>query len=175
MKNFGKILYILTMSLALTGIVIGIANDFWIERPRVEQVEKKPRINPADKYCMETALFYEIRNGTKEAIRNVADVILNRVEAKGFPGDICGVVFQHKQFSAFNQGKPSLDWQDSVESHQDKIALATIKEVTEESLTQGATNTEILWYHTGKVKPSWSKKLKLAFHDGYHRFFKKEG
>ena len=50
--------------------------------------------------CMSKAIFFEARGESKAGKRMVANVISNRVKHKeAFANTICGVVYQHKQFS----------------------------------------------------------------------------
>lgn len=123
-----------------------------------------------DWQCLRQALFFEIRNGNKQAMQNVADVIINRVAARGFPSTVCKVVQQPWQFSYLNKGKPTLDW-DEYLSYADAQALEQINKIAFDTLVHGSNNQQILWYHTHAVKPSWSKRLKQDVQDKYHRFF----
>ena len=123
-----------------------------------------------DWQCLRQALFFEIRNGNKQAMQNVADVIINRVAARGFPSTVCKVVQQPWQFSYLNKGKPTLQW-DKYLSYADEQALEQINKIAFDTLVHGSNNQQILWYHTHQVKPSWSKKLKQDVQDKYHRFF----
>lgn len=123
-----------------------------------------------DWQCLRQALFFEIRNGNKQAMQNVADVIINRVAARGFPSTVCKVVQQPWQFSYLNKHKPTLQW-DKYLSYADEQALEQINKIAFDTLVHGSNNQQILWYHTHEVKPSWSKKLKQDVQDKYHRFF----
>ena len=125
-----------------------------------------------DYQCLRQALFFEIRNGTTAAMQNVADVIVNRTYAKGFPSSVCKVVHQPWQFSYLNGRKPAGDW-DKYLSYADELALERIDKIAFSTLVEGTHNQQILWYHTHQVKPSWSKKLKQDVQDKYHRFFSK--
>jgi spore germination cell wall hydrolase CwlJ-like protein len=147
----------------------GVFNSCTSSVPTVEQVLP----DYEDYQCLRQALFFEIRNGTDEAIQNVADVIINRTEAKGFPSSVCKVVQQPYQFSYLNKGQPVLKW-DEYLSYADEMALKRIDKIAFSTLVHGSNNQQILWYHTHQVKPSWSKKLKQDVQDKYHRFFTKK-
>ena len=125
--------------------------------------------------CLEEGIYHEIRNGTKQAMKNVAYVILNRKESKGFPDTICEVLAQPKQFSYRDNKPPHKDWQEHIlskhDSHKDKQALLTVKVVASKVLAEGSKDNEILYYTTPEVKRKWMKGLKVKYNDGYHKHF----
>lgn len=138
------------------------------------QVKKVSQQNYSqqDYNCMLEALFAEIRSGDERAMRNVADVIVNRAQHDKFPDGICATIKQYRQFSYRNSGAPRNDWMLRVQESEQK-ALDKVKVVAENTLKYGSTNKEFLWYHTVDLKPrpSWTKSLKLAARDGYHVFY----
>lgn len=125
--------------------------------------------------CLEEGLYHEIRNGSKQAMKNVAYVILNRKETKGFPDTICDVIAQPKQFSYRDIKAPQKDWQKHIlskhDSNKDKQALLTVKSVASKVLAEGSKDKEILYYTTPEVKRKWMKGLKVKYNDGYHKHF----
>lgn len=121
--------------------------------------------------CMVEALYFEIRNGNEEAMRNVADVIINRTKTKGYPESVCKVIAQHKQFSYKLEGKGKPGWQQRVKGAELK-ALERVRVVAGDTLAQGPKDATITHYHTHAVKPSWAKRLKQSASDKWHRFYK---
>ncbi len=122
-----------------------------------------------DYACLTEGLYWEVRSGDERAMRNVADVIVNRAQHDKFPQGICATIKQYRQFSYRNSGAPRNDWMLRVQESEQR-ALDKVKEVAKNTLKYGSTNTEFLWYHTVdlKPKPAWSKSLKVAARDGYH-------
>ena len=49
--------------------------------------------------CLTEALYFEARGESRSGQRAVAEVILNRVDSRAFPGSVCHVVHQRGQFS----------------------------------------------------------------------------
>ena len=139
------------------------------------QVKKVQQQNYSqqDYNCLTEGLYWEIRSGDERAMRNVADVIVNRAQHDKFPQGICATIKQYRQFSYRNSGAPRNDWMLRVQESEQK-ALDKVKEVAENTLKHGSTNKELLWYHTSelKPKPAWTKSLNVAAKDGYHIFYK---
>lgn len=52
--------------------------------------------------CLTLNLFKEAEGEGLENMRIVGDVVINRVESKDYPNDVCSVVLQKKQFSWAN-------------------------------------------------------------------------
>ena len=141
--------------------------------PRKDAKKAVKHYNQAEADCLTEALFYEARGTSIEAMKNVAYVVLNRKEAKGFPSTICDVIKQPKQFSYRNNFTPRPDWQKVVLSKdsKDKEALLKIKQITKKVLKEGSKNKDVLWYTTPEVKKPWMKNLVVKYNDGYHKHF----
>lgn len=100
-----------------------------------------------------------------EAKKNVASVILNRVNDKDFPDTITDVVFQKNQFSPISDKRY---WE--VEITED--TMAAVNDV----IKQGTT-TEALYFvnleNTSKKMKTWFKSLEYLFKDkANHSFYK---
>ncbi len=151
-----------------------------IEPKVAQQTKVQPVIVPTDwslhtqsSYdCLVEGLAAEIRSGSDKAIQNVADVIVNRAQHNKFPDGICATIQQPKQFSYRNSGAPDPEWLLNIETTEKK-ALDKVKLIAENTLRNGSTNKDYLWYHTVdlKPKPAWTKSLKVAARDGYHVFY----
>lgn len=136
-----------------------------------ETLPQEPTVEP-EYYCLSTALWYEIRNGDEGAMGAVADVIINRSNAPGFPSSVCAVVFQKRQFSAFN-GSWDVNWRESVVTDTDQEALEKIDRISLQKTLWGVSNEKILWYHTHNIRPSWIKRMRVQVKDRWHRFYSK--
>lgn len=120
-----------------------------------------------DMKCLTEAVYFEARGESPSGQRAVAEVILNRVDHPAFPKSVCGVVNQGGQFSY--KGKQS--------RMRDGGALARAKRVAAEALsgaprtlTSGAT-----YFHTTKVRPSWSQRFTRTTKIGSHIFYRRGG
>ncbi|MEO1550693.1 MAG: cell wall hydrolase [Pseudomonadota bacterium] len=130
-----------------------------------------PRANRQQE-CLAEALYFEARGEGIDGQIAVAEVILNRVDSRKYPGTICGVVRQgeHRhnacQFSFRCDGKPeTFSERDALEEAR-KIA-ALMLAGRPRIMTDGATH-----YHTHAVQPRWSRKLEKTTVVGSHIFYK---
>ena len=124
--------------------------------------------------CLAEAIYFEARGETVVGQYAVAEVILNRVDAKQFPNSVCKVVSEgatklHScQFSYNCDGKP--EFVNDSKSYKRILKLANMfYSGTARLLTGGAT-----FYHTKDVNPSWTSKLKKTRQIGGHIFYKIE-
>ena len=143
-----------------------------------EEIKPRVELSKHDRACLVQSLYYEIRSGTSEAIKNVAYVIINRTnpEVREFPDTICEVVHQPKHFSYLNKAKPPKDWEHKVLSKEgaDKQALMKIHQIIDEIVVEGTKHKDVLWYTTPQVKQVWMKRMKVKYSDGFHKFMAKK-
>lgn len=119
--------------------------------------------------CLRSALYFEARG---EAIRGqfaVAEVILNRLDAEGFPKTICGVVHQDGEgtcaFSFMCDGLSDTMQDAAAIERAGKIARVMI-DGAPRPLTAGAT-----FFHAQDVSPKWRHLTKTAAIGG-HLFYR---
>ncbi|ARO14122.1 cell wall hydrolase SleB [Ketogulonicigenium robustum] len=122
--------------------------------------------------CLAEALYFVARGETTEGIAAVAEVILNRVDAPGFPNTICSVVNQRSasgrscQFSYTCDGRPEVINERAAYRNVGRIARAMMDGAPRD-LTNGAT-----FYHSRGVNPSWSRAFERTASIGAHRFYR---
>lgn len=127
--------------------------------------------------CLAAAIFFEARGEPHTGQELVAEVVMNRVEHERFPDTVCGVVYEHKQFSFTHDGLSD----DPLAS-----VLHTSKEYTAPEDTKmyhkslilaqdyldgyrlGSTSTH---YHTTYVSPFWKDHFKVDGLFGGHIFY----
>jgi spore germination cell wall hydrolase CwlJ-like protein len=133
-------------------------------------------------YCLAKNIYFESGNQPLAGKIAVAQVVLNRMEHKSYPKDVCGVVYDAKwrtdwrgkevpvrnmcQFSWFCDGKSDepLDtktWELSLEVAYDVLWRHY------PDITEGATH-----YHTLYVDPYWSSSLNETVTITDHIFYK---
>ena len=125
--------------------------------------------------CMTMAIYYEAASEPDAGQRAVAQVVLNRVAHRSYPGSVCGVVFQGSerrtgcQFSFTCDGslarKPSRTFWDRAE----RVARAALAGAVYHPAGL-ATH-----YHTTYVNPYWAPKLHYLGTIGAHRFYRFPG
>ena len=122
--------------------------------------------------CLAEAIYFEARSESHDGQRAVAEVILNRVDAKRWPNSVCNVIAQgshrrHKcQFSYNCDGQP----EHITEPRAYALAVKLARDVMssdQRPLTRGATH-----YHTVAVSPRWSRQLTRVVRIGTHLFYR---
>ena len=125
--------------------------------------------------CLVNTLYAEARSEPEEGIRAVMSVIYNRKKAKGYPNTFCGVILQHKQFSAFNEDKSLATKPLKPIRELDKEAYRKVSSVAQEAV-QGAfkpvLEEDVLHYAKTSVRNHWTKRMKVVKIVSSHKFLK---
>lgn len=123
--------------------------------------------------CLTKAIYFEARGETIPGQFAVAEVILNRADSGLYPQTVCAVVGQRAaggcQFSYVCDGRPDAMTDPAALEIAGKIAAAMMAGGPR-SLTEGATH-----FHTGAVRPSWSRRFPLTARIGAHLFYRQPG
>ena len=123
--------------------------------------------------CLAEALYFEARGKGLSGQGAVAEVILNRVKSRGFPGSVCSVVTQGTgrknacQFSYTCDGKPEHVNNEAAFKRAGKIARVMM-DGRPRVLTGDA-----VFYHNASVRPKWTRKLVRTTVIGDHIFYRK--
>ena len=158
-------------SIASTTVVADTSSE--VPRELFTKIER-PQL-----YCLAKNIYFEARGDTLAGRYAVADVVLNRVKDRRYPGTICEVVRQGKQdsngnmvknkcqFSWYCDGKedntPNAEmWRQSQAIAYQIVILGTMRGITE-----GATH-----YHATYVNPSWNRGMDDIGRIGAHLFFR---
>jgi len=128
--------------------------------------------------CMTKNIYFEARNQPIKGQVAVALVTLNRLQNQYYPNDICGVVYDRKQFSWYWDGLS--DRPRDLEAHDEaeKIASAMLSpELSMMDFTDGATH-----YHAdpnipayaaiGFQTPKWAFEMDLVIQIDVHMFYR---
>lgn len=124
--------------------------------------------------CLAETVYFEARGESFGGMLAVASVVMNRVDHKDFPNNICAVVREGKywnghpvkhqcQFSYYCDGKP--------ENFSDSYAMQTAYQVAE-FVMSGARVYHLenaLYYHANYVNPNWPYKKIIII--GRHIFY----
>ena len=135
-----------------------------------------------DTFCLAQNIYFEAGNQPLAGKIAVAHVVLNRLEHKSYPNNVCGVVYQAKlreswagnmipirnqcQFSWYCDGKSDepLDtktWLEVLRIARD------IQDGAWADITEGATH-----YHATRVNPYWADSLNETVIINEHIFYK---
>jgi len=115
---------------------------------------------------MAAAIYFEARSEPLDAQVAVAGVVLERVAHDKYPDDVCGVVFQHKQFSAFNAGLPAIR-NYAAWAVSENVAQMVLDDPQSIMPIVGATH-----YHTEDVMPYWAGQFEYLGQSGSHLFYR---
>lgn len=135
-----------------------------------------PANGGAEWQCLAEALYFEARGESLKGQFAVAEVILNRVAANGYPNSVCGVIRQGAngkrgcQFSYVCDGKPETISEPAAWDRAGKVARLMLDGKTPERLTAGATH-----FHTHQVRPGWSQVFPQTARIGAHVFYRQPG
>lgn len=138
-----------------------------------------------DTYCMALNIYHESRSENLAGKFAVADVVMNRVNDRRYPDNICGVIYDAElkpswknpddlvpvrnrcQFSWYCDGKSDEPTETDAWNESILVAYQLIYEGRMEGLTEGATH-----YHTVYIEPYWARSLDLVGHIGSHIFYR---
>lgn len=165
-----RLLFVLT--LGLSGCQ-DVKQEIFIKVPSVVLPQTpNPVTNRRDVDCLAKNIYHESRGESFNGKLGVANVTMNRLNAPGFPDDVCEVVYQKRkvcQFSWVCQASKRYTQEfDEVSWYESKqIARKTIDGEIKRDVTGGA-----LFFHNNKVNPSWSRKRKKTVTIGRHHFYR---
>jgi len=126
----------------------------------------------SDWECLAEALYFEARGETPDGMFAVAEVILNRVESRAYPGSVCAVVNQGTgrlyacQFTYTCDGISDAITDRGSYAVVGRVASAMLGGAPR-TLTGGATH-----YHTRAVSPSWAARFPRTAAIGAHLFYR---
>lgn len=113
-----------------------------------------------DEHCLAVAIYEEASKTSLQDQRAVYQVIVNRMKASDLSA--CQVVKAHKQFSFVTSHTKWVATQEMLSTLYTVRAMPKI------------FSSDILWFHANYVKPVWSKKLKLVYSTGIHKYYRKK-
>ena len=137
-----------------------------IKRESSGRVVPPPRAEAADALtCLALNVYWEARNQSVAGQLAVAQVTLNRVADPRYGDNVCDVVYQHKQFSWYWDGKP-----DTPKEHR---AWETAFLVASAAMA-GSGHIEVqgvTHYHAVYSKPFWKDHMVRVATIGDHIFY----
>ena len=120
--------------------------------------------------CLETNLWFEARSECFICQIAINKVVINRVNMEQYANNICGVIYEKKQFSwVSNKNK-----QININNKMDKTSHERIKLAIKASILLEQLNIkymeDIIYYHTTNVLPYWAKETRVIYTLGSHSF-----
>ena len=136
-------------------------------------IDAQPKASGSEQWeCLAEALYFEARGETVKGQFAVAEVIMNRVKSKRFPGSLCGVINQGTgkkyqcQFTYTCDGNKEVIREPKAYERVSKVARAVLDGAAPD-LTNGATH-----YHTTAVRPKWARVYTKTANIGVHIFYR---
>jgi len=149
-------------------ITLGFYSLLIHEHPLVltQKVEEPlPAVSQQELKCLADNLYHEARSEGFDGMLAVANVTLNRVAHRSFPGSVCDVVYQPFQFS---WTLLNLKIRESENYHRAILIARHVLETKNDDITEGS-----LYFHTVSIKrPTWTKKLTQTMIIGNHIFYR---
>jgi spore germination cell wall hydrolase CwlJ-like protein len=125
-------------------------------------------------FCLALNVYHEARSQPLIEQLAVAQVVLNRVNSRTFPNDVCAVVYHSKypgklhkcQFSWFCNGISDTPRDANAWLVANQVATLALSPALPD-LVSGATH-----YHATYVKPTWASSLVPVGTIGRHKFYR---
>ncbi len=124
--------------------------------------------------CLARNIYFEAGNEPFEGKVAVAQVTINRASARGFPEDLCQVVYQKNII--YQRVVCQFSWycdRDTTSRILHKEVYEQSMEVAKKVLLEGfrlPSLTEALYYHADYVNPGWKRERIVKI--GRHIFYK---
>lgn len=128
--------------------------------------------------CLACNIYFEARGELMRGQTKVASVTMRRLVSPAYPRTVCGVVWQPYQFSWTHDGKTDKVYDGDAWARALFLAGTMVSDYRSGSKTRSYADTGkgmngVLWYHSKKVKPKWSRKMRRYSTDGEHIFYRK--
>ncbi len=130
----------------------------------------------SEQKCLAEAVYYEARGETVKGQVAVAQVVLNRVRNPAYPGTICGVVYQNRDWLNACQFSFACDGQKHrvTEMPQWRMAQQVAKTVSAGQIWLPEVGSAT-HYHATYVRPFWAPTMKRVTKIGLHVFYRTYG
>ncbi len=138
--------------------------------PRLD-LTTAPLVPANDIECLTQAIYYEARNESEDGQAAVAEVVINRSRARGYPQKICQVVYQRNsrtcQFTFTCDGSIGRSPVNMTAwARAERIAREVYDGRAKSLLPRSSVN-----YHANYVRPSWGRRLERVRQIGAHIFY----
>jgi len=128
----------------------------------------------ADLTCLARNIYFEARGEPTAGQYAVAEVTMNRVASKRFPGSVCAVVHEARWDWIRKRYVGAFSWTelDSVPRPKEvPWELATLVAVATYDNQENLKVPGALFYHADRISPSWSRTKKMVAQIGAHKFY----
>ncbi|MDA3807113.1 MAG: cell wall hydrolase [Thiomicrorhabdus sp.] len=113
--------------------------------------------------CMASMAYYEARGEGIDGMTAVMEVAMHRAESPRYPNEVCAVVKQDRQFSAFNDGY-------KMEVNQELLDILPYAWKVYRGAIDNIPDT-VLHYHAKSVNPKWASTGVLVSTINNHMYY----
>jgi spore germination cell wall hydrolase CwlJ-like protein len=117
--------------------------------------------------CLSMNIYFEARGEPIAGQVAVAQVTMNRVASPKYPDTVCEVVYQHKQFSWYWDGKSDIPLNEKAWERAQMVAKGVLAGSGHSDL-MGANITH---YHAARIRPYWAPTMQLVAQIDDHIFY----
>jgi spore germination cell wall hydrolase CwlJ-like protein len=125
--------------------------------------------------CLARNVYFESRGEPPAGMRAVAEVTMNRVASRLYPGSVCAVVYQKNWDPIRKRYVGAFSWTefDSLPEPEGE-AWRRAQEVAEAAFHRRAPVTlpGVLHFHATHIRPEWSKEKTQVARIGRHLFYR---
>lgn len=181
LKLWPKLLRAITaITLAVVGIYLCSQMLKWTVDTKLSRIQPMEPSEITAQYrerqlaCLARNIYFEAGNEPFEGKVAVAQVTINRAQARGFPDDICQVIYQKNII--YQRVVCQFSWycdRESASRIMHKEVYTESMEVAKKVLLEGfrlPSLTQALYYHADYVNPGWKKERITKI--GRHIFYK---
>lgn len=128
----------------------------------------------AERRCLAEAMYYEARGEGIEGEKAVAEVVFHRLHSAGYPGTVCGVVFEGARLKQACQF--SFTCSGDLDRAKEPRAWAEARLLAAKIMTGAVPLSDITddatSYHAIDVDPAWAGHLVKTVQIGNHVFYR---
>ena len=163
-------------ALAMAGIVtFAYWNGAQLQRQAKEREAARALERAKELNCLAENIYFEARGVPLKGQYAVAEVTLNRTQARNFPRTICGVVHETRWDPSRRRFVADFSWTEldtlspeNGSAWKEAMSVATAEyDDLHEPVVPGA-----LYYHSTSVHPGWSRTRKVVATIGNHIFYR---
>ncbi len=109
--------------------------------------------------CLAMNVYWEARDQSLAGQVAVAQVTMNRVASPLYPDTVCEVVYEHKQFSWYWDGKSDVPLEEAAWGRAQMVAQGVLAGSGHSELM----DVNITHYHAAYVQPYWAPTMIVAY------------
>jgi spore germination cell wall hydrolase CwlJ-like protein len=160
----------------ILAVLAGLGAGMQVHVEREEERREAARaIELENLACLARNVYFESRGEPPAGMRAVAEVTMNRVASRLYPGSVCAVVYQKNWDPIRKRYVGAFSWTefDSLPEPEGE-AWRRAQEFAEAAFYRRAPVTlpGVLHFHATHIRPEWSKEKTQVARIGRHLFYR---